>query len=350
MAASHDKKVSIIVPCYRVEDYLPRCLDSLVTQTLPDVEIICINDGSPDRCIDILREYEARYPDTVVVIDKPNEGVWRGRRDGIARARGAYIGFVDSDDYVLPTFAEALYTAAVAHDADIAVCGFNRVDLDTGADLTTEMTAARPAFSIADDPGRLLELNGAPWNKLFRAELLKNLDDLPFPPPILDDLLFHLLVFKRAQGTVAFVPQALVKYVIRPGSIITSIKMEQVDATFASFESVQRLYQQAGASEAAQDMLAGMAFLHLGISLLFRLSYDPSCAIGDYVRRCTAFLDRVFPRWRSCPYLTFRYCWKAKGALLKLWIVRRLYGLHLMAPFMAVYRFCVDTLRIDIKW
>ena len=106
------KKLSIIVPCYKVEKYLPRCLDSLVNQTLEDIEIICINDGSPDNCLKILKEYQKKYKDKIVIIDKKNEGVWRGRKDGIKKATGEFIGFVDSDDYVDVTFAEKLYSKA----------------------------------------------------------------------------------------------------------------------------------------------------------------------------------------------------------------------------------------------
>lgn len=75
------KKVSIIVPVYKVEKYLKRCLESLMNQTLNDIEIVCINDGSPDNSINILREYEEKYPEKIVIIDKKNEGVWRGRID-----------------------------------------------------------------------------------------------------------------------------------------------------------------------------------------------------------------------------------------------------------------------------
>lgn len=148
------KAASIIVPCYNVEKYLPRCLDSLINQTLDDIEIICINDGSPDHCIDILRDYEQRYPGKVVVIDKQNEGVWRGRFDGIRIAQGEYIGFLDSDDYAEPDFVRSLYEAARASEADIAVGGFSRVDMDTGARLTEEMCSARPSFRVQDDPDR----------------------------------------------------------------------------------------------------------------------------------------------------------------------------------------------------
>lgn len=349
MPIPHEKTLSIIVPCYKVEAYLPRCLDSLVAQTLPNIEVICINDGSPDRCIDILHDYERRYPDTIVVIDKPNEGVWKGRRDGIRIARGAYIGFVDSDDYVCPTFAEELWRAATEHDADIAVCGFNRVDMETGENITEEMTEHRAPFVLTDEPGRLLELNGAPWNKAFRASLLKELDDLVAPPPILDDLVFHLLVYKRARGRVVFVPQPLVKYVIRQGSIITSVSAGQVDATLAAFKEVKALYDQVTPSDALQSALAGAAFLHLGVSLLFRLLYDPACDIAAYERRCVAFLDEVFPRWRTCSYLSFGYSVRHGGAYLKLWTVRTMYALHLVTPFMRLYKFAVDH-GVDIKW
>ena len=84
-------KLSIIVPCYKVEKYLPRCLDSLLNQTLEEIEVICINDGSPDNCLKILKEYQKKYSSKLVIIDKKNEGVWRGRKDGIKKAKGELI-------------------------------------------------------------------------------------------------------------------------------------------------------------------------------------------------------------------------------------------------------------------
>ena len=163
---------SIIIPCYKVEKYLPRCLNSLLNQTLENIEIICINDGSPDHCIDILNDYKSKYPNKIIVINKENEGVWRGRFDAIAIAQGEYIGFVDSDDYVEPDFAEKLYHTAINNNADISVCGFNRIDVETGKILNTEMTEKRPSIDTVKEPERLLELNGAPWNKFFRTEIM----------------------------------------------------------------------------------------------------------------------------------------------------------------------------------
>lgn len=343
-------KLSIIVPCYKVEAYLARCLDSLVTQTLEDIEIICINDGSPDGCLAILNAYAQKYPHKIIVIDKHNEGVWRGRRDGIALARGEYIGFLDSDDYALPEFAEALYSTATSADADIAVCGFNRVDMDTNEILTEELADVRSDFSIAEDPGRLLELNGAPWNKVFRASLLKNLPDLEHPPAILDDLMFHLLTYIAATGRVAFCPQSLVHYMIRKDSIITTIHKEQVDSTFSAMVETKQLYEQAGCPESKYEMLASSAFLHLGISLLFRLMYDPSCQPQLYIRHCVEFLDAEFPRWRRSPYLTLPYALSHRSVFPKLWIARCAYRLHIIGLFMRCYCFAIDKLHIDIKW
>ena len=168
-----DKKISIIVPCYRVEKYLPRCLESLLAQTMKDIEIICINDGSPDRCLDILNEYKKKYDDKIVVIDKKNEGIWKAREDGIKVASGKYIGFVDPDDYVSSEFVEKLYLAINNTQSDIAVCGFDRIDIDTGKRYSREMCKKNGAIiNLKKQPEKLLSINAALWNKLYRAELL----------------------------------------------------------------------------------------------------------------------------------------------------------------------------------
>ena len=93
-------KVSIIVPVYNVEPYLNKCLDSLVKQTLEDIEIIIVNDNSPDNSEQIILEYKEKYPDKIVYIKKENGGVSSARNAGLEVARGEYIGFLDGDDYV----------------------------------------------------------------------------------------------------------------------------------------------------------------------------------------------------------------------------------------------------------
>ena len=191
-------KVSIIVPVYKVEKYLRRSMDSLVNQTLDGVEIICIHDGSPDNCLSILREYEEKYKDkNIVIIDKQNEGVWKGRFDGIKIAKGEYIAFTDSDDYIALDYAEKLYNAAKETNADISVCGFDRMDVDTLHVYSREMTQYEgKIIDMKKNPEEVLSINAALWNKLYKARVLKELDNLPNPPRILDDV-FKFSIFKN---------------------------------------------------------------------------------------------------------------------------------------------------------
>ena len=104
-------KVSIVVPVYNVEQYLRECLDSLINQTLEDIEIICVNDGSTDGSLSILREYESN-DSRVKVIDKPNAGYGQTMNVGMDVASGEYVGFVDSDDCVATDMYERLYQIA----------------------------------------------------------------------------------------------------------------------------------------------------------------------------------------------------------------------------------------------
>ena len=116
----NNMKISIIVPVYNVEKYLERCLDSLINQTLKDIEIICINDGSTDNSSEILKEY-AKKDSRIIIINQNNQGISVARNNGMNKAKGKYIGFVDSDDWVDLDFFEKLYKAAEKHNAQIAV-------------------------------------------------------------------------------------------------------------------------------------------------------------------------------------------------------------------------------------
>ena len=116
-------KVSIIVPVYNVEKYLSRCLDSIVNQTLQDIEIICVNDGSTDGSLEILKEYASKDK-RIKIINQENQGLGAARNSGIKVARGAYIGFVDSDDWIDKNYYESLFKKANFLNADIARCGY----------------------------------------------------------------------------------------------------------------------------------------------------------------------------------------------------------------------------------
>lgn len=118
-------KISIIVPVYNTEKFLKQCLNSLMHQTLAEIEIICINDGSTDRSLEILKEYQTK-DSRIIVINKENEGQSIARNIGISQAKGKYLGFVDSDDRVDLNYFEKLYNATEKYNCDIACAGIKR--------------------------------------------------------------------------------------------------------------------------------------------------------------------------------------------------------------------------------
>ena len=120
---SKQPSVSILVPCYNVEKYLNQCLDSIVNQTLKDIEIICINDGSTDSTLDIIKSY-ADKDKRVKIIDKPNEGYGKSMNRGLDAATGEYVGIVESDDWVDTDMFKKLYDIASKNDADIVKSDF----------------------------------------------------------------------------------------------------------------------------------------------------------------------------------------------------------------------------------
>lgn len=119
-------KVSIIVPVYNVEKYLRKCIDSLVNQTLNDIEIICINDGSTDKSLKILKEYKNK-DSRIILLNQENSGQSVARNRGIEIAKGEYLGFVDPDDWIDLDYYEKLYNAAIGTNADIATAGIIRI-------------------------------------------------------------------------------------------------------------------------------------------------------------------------------------------------------------------------------
>ncbi len=341
-------KLSIIVPCYKVEQYLPRCLDSLVSQTLNEIEIICINDGSPDNCLSILQDYKAKYGNKIIIIDKKNEGVWKGRKDGIAVATGEYIGFVDSDDYVANDYAEKLYYNAKKGDADISCCGYDRIDLNTGKLYSREMTKFKHAsFDIQTDAGLLLEVNAAPWNKIFKSKLLKEMSELDHIPSVLDDMMFAQLIYINAHKIV-FINDSLIYYMIRKDSIINTIKKELIPGVYTSMKDVRKLYEVSNPKMV--KYIDALAFLHLGISFMYRLSASPDIDFDSVLKNNTIFLDKEFPSWRNNNYITLKYVLKNKGTNMKLLIVRWFYRLHMFKLFLVAYKFMINRLKIDIKW
>jgi glycosyltransferase involved in cell wall biosynthesis len=115
--------ISVIVPCYNVALYVEQCLDSILAQTLPPTEVICVEDCSTDSTLSILQTYQKRYPNTIKIVqNRQNLGLGAARNAGVAASSGEYLSFIDSDDFIHPNFLGELYKSIKAFDAEIAVC------------------------------------------------------------------------------------------------------------------------------------------------------------------------------------------------------------------------------------
>ena len=191
------KKVSVIVPVYNVESYLERCLNSLVKQTIDDIEIIVINDGSTDDSQRIIDFFEDKYPDKVIGIKIKNSGVAHARNIGLKQATGEFIGFVDSDDYVDVNMFEELYQKAKEETADIVVSGYTRIYAASSKDFQLGEIEIY-GKSLKESPQILVA--GVPyiWNKIFRKQMIEE-NDISFNEfGIFEDLLFTYQCFLYA--------------------------------------------------------------------------------------------------------------------------------------------------------
>jgi len=341
-------KVSIVVPIYKVEKYLNRCLDSLVNQTLNDIEIICVNDGSPDNCLNIIKDYKEKYGDKIVIVDKKNEGLWKARIDGFKNATGEYIGFLDSDDYVKLDFVEKLYNKAKKENADICVCGYERIDDITGKVYCKEMCRSEEkVIDIQKEKGELLEINTAPWNKIYKKELFKNVYELENIPTILEDTILLQFLYTKANKMV-FVNESLLNYMVREGSNINTVQKERIESTYAAMKESREIC--AKNTPEFLDYYDANAFIHLGISFMLRLSDDKRLKFSDTIKENTKYLNEVFPNWRKNEYIKLSYVIKHGGSNLKPWIVKVAYNLGMFRLFINFYKFVINKIGIDIKW
>lgn len=201
-----DIKVSVIIPIYNASDYLRPAIDSVIYQTLAEIEIICVDDGSTDSSLEILKEYQ-KNDDRVRIVTEVNAGPGLARNNGLNRARGEYIAFLDADDFFEPNFLETLYERAKRDDLDIVISGYDiynskraafaKADegdhIDIFANDVVTSKNEHPDFILASS-------TGSAWNKIYRRSFIDN-KGLSFLPDvkIYEDVYFTVTAFSLAE-------------------------------------------------------------------------------------------------------------------------------------------------------
>lgn len=231
--------ISVIVPVYQVENYLNQCIESIIEQTYTNLEIILIDDGSKDCCPQICDDWSIKDK-RIKVIHKKNGGLSDARNLGLDIAKGKYIAFIDSDDWVDSRYIELLYNSLINNEADISACSIQKVYDSDSVDpynLNPQLQLATPKEAIKD----ILydrRFKTVAWNKLYSKEILAG--ERFIVGKIHEDEFFSYKVFARAQKLV-FVDASLYKYRQRSGSIMSSPSLNHLDLLDAYLNRIKFL-------------------------------------------------------------------------------------------------------------
>ncbi len=280
-------KVSVIVPVYNVEKYIKKCLNSLVNQTLDEVEIVVVNDGSPDNSQKIIDEYTKKYKNIKSYV-KENGGLSDARNYGIKRATGKYISFVDSDDYIRKDMLEKMYNYAIQKNFDVVVCD----SINVYSDGTEILIKSNNNYSDDDVKNYIISPPMA-CTRLFKKsifdkiEFKKNIyyEDLEMTPKVIN-------LTKK----IGFVSDGLYYYVQRDGSIMKqNVFNDKLLNIFDVLKSNKDLLE----NEFPQE-IEYMYITHLlrTASLRF-LDYDNG---KEYVYKIHNIMKKYFPKWKNNEY------------------------------------------------
>lgn len=287
-------KVSVIVPFYNVENYIEKCLETLVNQTLEDIEIILVNDGSKDRSIDIVNRFVKQYPEKIIYLEKENGGLSDARNYAIPYAKGEYIAFLDSDDYVEKTMYKDMYELAKKENSDMVECDFyweypDKVKKDVGV--------------IYNGKKEMLEkIRVVAWNKLIRREILEK-NKIIFPKGYrYEDVEFTYKLIPYLEK-VSFLKKPCIHYMQREGSISNN-QNERNKEIFDVLEHVIEYYKENNLYDKYKEELEYVYVRYAFCSSLLRIVKIKNENIQRNLLDLTwEKVNKRFPNWKKNPIL-----------------------------------------------
>ncbi len=284
-------KLSIIVPVYNVEQYIGKCLESLEKQTLKDIEILIVNDGSPDNSQEIIDSYVNKYPNMFFSYKKENGGLGDARNFAIPLCKGEYIAFIDSDDYVREDFAEKTYKYAKENNFDIVV--FDAIWFYP--DGREEKHSTFPRFIKEKDDKAYVLAQPAAWNKIFKREIWTE-NALKFPIKLWYEDLATIPITAKFTDKIGFLNEELYYYRQRENSIMSNNKYSP--RLLEIIKACDLLYQ---------DLIESKYKAELEYTILFQLIYYASYRFIEFekyddIKKCVEYVEEKFPNWRQNLY------------------------------------------------
>lgn len=285
-------KVSVIVPVYNVEEYLEKCLESLVNQSLKDIEIIVVNDGTQDNSQEIIDRYSAKYTN-VISVEKENGGLSDARNYGMQYAKGEFIAFVDSDDYVDLTMFEKMYNKAMREDLDIVVC-------DTVIQHENYSYVHRSNLHFTEDKVRAyIYASPMACTRMVRRTIM---EQFSFEKGIFYEDLNLTPTYITKTRKVGFVEEPLYYYVQRQASIMNQQKFNnKLLDIFKVTEHVKKVYEREGIFDEFHDEMEYLYLIHLLRSATLRFIQYQNTKV--YLQQIRETIKNEFPNWKKNPYL-----------------------------------------------
>ena len=284
-------KVSVIVPFYNVEKYIEKCLESLVNQTLEEIEIILVNDGSQDNSYKIAKQFKDSYPNKIRYLEKTNGGLGDARNFGINYATGEYIAFLDSDDYVEATMYEEMYQKAKQEDADMVECDFwweylNKKREDIGT-------------TYLDQKAMLYKARVVAWNKLIKTEIYKKHPNARFSVGLrYEDVEGFYKILPYINKT-ASVRKCFIHYIQRQGSI-SNTQNRRNEEIFEVLDNVINYYKQNGFYDKFRQELEYIYARYLLCSSFLRIVKIKDKNIKkELLNKTWNNLNIKFPNWKQ---------------------------------------------------
>ena len=299
-------QVSVVVPIYKVEKYLRQCVDSILGQTLTDIEVILVDDGSPDSCPAIVDEYAAA-DSRVIAIHQPNGGYGKAVNTGIARATAPYIGIIESDDWIEPTMYEKLYNRAQETGADVVKCMFWKYDSTLPEDSQNKLWCSKihqldkapdaPFSSTEWLP--LFHFHASLWSNLYRAEFLKQIPFIETQGAAYQDFPFIMEVYARARS-ISIVKEPLLHYRMEAGQDSSSMGNDQ------------RLLRMPAMTKAAMEVLQRYGILDAVKESFYYHAYLANIGFLDniqqqYQQEYFDILHEIFSPLRNDKSFTWRF-------------------------------------------
>jgi len=282
-------KISVIIPVYNVENYLAKCLESVVNQTLRDIQIIVVNDGSTDNTALIARKYHDLYPARFVYIEKENSGQGGARNVGLAYAAGEYIGFVDGDDYVEPDMYEQMYSLAKKDNFDMVECDYFHTY------TRREKLKLVPHYTLDT---MLVSTKYALWNKIMKRSIIEK-NKLLFPDRLIyEDFEFVCRIVPYITK-IGFIQRPLYHYIQREGSTC-HIKTDKIKDIFTVLENIFSYYRKNNWYDTYRTRLEYICTQTVLGGHFFRVvKIDDKRIRKTLLREAWIYLNDAFPQWRK---------------------------------------------------